>query len=147
MTDTADLGLELKTYLKTVAAVTTLVGTGTSARIYFHQARQKAAVPYIVFDIYGDHSFEHLSGIAGLIRSRVQINCYGTSSSQSHSLSEKVRLSLQGKRNLSVGSILMHGIESIEGFERGFDSPETGDDTPRWYVERDYIMTYSETIS
>jgi hypothetical protein len=36
----ADIAEELKTYLKSISAVTDLVGSGTAARIYTHRAKQ-----------------------------------------------------------------------------------------------------------
>lgn len=142
----ADLANDLKAFLKTVSAVTSIVGTGSDARIYLGTARQRGSKPYIVFDVYRDESYEHLDGISGLCRNRVQIDCVGGNSAQAFTLHEAVRIALQAARTVTMNGT-RYKVESAEGYERGDDTPESGSDVPRYYIERDYYFTYAEATS
>ncbi len=54
----ASVGENLKTYLKTVSAVTTLVGSGAAARIYTHLAKQGVATPFVIYEVFDGSSAE-----------------------------------------------------------------------------------------
>lgn len=141
----ADIVAELTTYLKTQSPVTDLVGTGTAARIYEEDAKQGTTLPYIVLEVFEGETFTHLTGLSGLARNRVQIDSYGSSSTQAHSLAEAIRLAIAHKR-VTMGStqVREHGNGS---YERGRDQPVRGGGQRRWWVSRDYIFTYNEPTS
>ena len=82
----------LRTYLKTKTAITDLVGTTTAARIYIHEAKQDAALPFIVLHGFEGISEEWLSGIVGNCTTRVQVDCYASTRPGAYALAEAVRL-------------------------------------------------------
>lgn len=144
----ADIAADLITYLKTISAVTTLVGAGTSARIYSHASKQGVALPYIVFEVYEGTSSEHLGGISGLASNRIEIWTYESTSAKAYTLAEAVRLApLQMLNHSTVGSTYVHGVNSNGSYRRGFDPPVKGSNQKRYWISRDYIFHYTEAIT
>lgn len=137
----------LKTYLKTKTAITSLVGSADDARVYFHDAKEGAALPYIVLEIFEGESHEHLSAITGLATNRIQIDCFGVSMSATYALAEAVRLAPLQMYQGTVGSCTVRSITSENGYRRGFDPPTPGSGQKRYWVSRDYMFTYLEATS
>lgn len=143
----ADLETELKVYLKSKASITALVGIGDAARIYLGFPKQGAALPFIVFDVFGGPSAEHLGGISGMAENRVQIDCYGLTSAAAKAVADVVRYApLQGHRG-AIGALTATGVTSPGGYRHGFDDPSAGANQARFWHSRDYFISYNEPIS
>lgn len=142
-----DILSDLRTYLKTKSAITNLVGTGDAARIYFHDAKEGATLPFIILEIFEGESNEHLTGISGICSNRVQVDCYGVTAAAAYSLAEAVRLApLQMYRgNMDTSKVC--NVTSNVSYQRGFDPPVTGSAQKRYWVSRDYAITYTEATS
>lgn len=143
----ADIASELITYLKTIGGVTALVGTGTAARIYYGDAKQGVALPYVVVDLKSGTSHEHLNGISGLAMSRVEVNCYGATSAAAWALAEAVRLAPLQKYRGTMGSTYVHEVASPDGYGKEYIPPVTGDNRKRFNFVRDYFVHYAEATS
>lgn len=143
----ADIASELITYLKTKSAVTDLVGTSTAARIYYGDAKQGVALPYIVIRVFDGTSHEHLGGITGMAMNRVEVNCYAATSSAASALAEAVRLAPLQKFRGTMGSTYVHEVASPQGYAREFEPPTTGDNRKRFNFVRDYFIHYAEAKS
>lgn len=141
------IGSELKTYLKTKAAITTLIGSGTSARIYTQAPKQNATLPYIVYTVFLGSSEEHLGGITGMANNRIQLDCYGATEEAAYALAEAVRLAPLQMFRGTMGSTYVHCVTSSEGSRAGYDRPEKGTDSRRYWHSRDYSITYAEATS
>ena len=89
---------DLVTFLKAQTGITALVGSTTSARIYPVYAKQKAALPFIVYVQSGGDSHRHLGGGSGIRRTVLQVYCYGATQSGADALAEQVRLALANHR-------------------------------------------------
>ena len=142
----ASVGENLKTYLKTVSAVTTLGGSGAAARIYSHLAKQGVATPFVIYEVFDGTSAETLTAIAGMAENRVQIDCYGATESEAYSLAEAVRLCLQMYRG-SFGDADATAITSPDGYRTGIDNPSKGGNQRRYWVSRDFEITYREATA
>jgi len=142
-----DILSDLRTYLKTKSAITSLVGTGDAARIYFHDAKEGATLPFIILEIFEGESNEHLTGISGICSNRVQVDCYGVTAAAAYTLAEAVRLApLQMYRgNMDTSKVC--NVTSNVSYRRGFDPPVTGSAQKRYWVSRDYVITYTEATS
>lgn len=142
----ADIGTEIITYLKTKSAVTDLIGSGTSARIYLHEAKQGVALPYVVIVVYEGSSHEHLTGISGLAENRVEINCYSATNAGAFALAEAIRLApLQMHKGVIGGT---HGsVTSPQNYSQEYVTPVPGDNVKRFLVSRDYFVTHTEATS
>lgn len=135
----------LKAYLKSKTAITSLVGTGDSARIYLNVPKQGVVLPYIVFEVFEGSSAEHLTGVSGIAENRVQIDCYGGDEESAHNLAEAVRLApLQMFRGELMSGVFANSVSSPIGYRLGFDPPTAGGNDIRFWASRDYLVTYSE---
>lgn len=144
----ADISSALKVYLKTKSAITDLVGSGTAARIFKRVPRQKTTLPFIVITLFEGISSEHLGGISGLAKARVQVDCYAATSAGSYALAELVRLApLQGQGNLTMDSVNVRDVSSPSGYSDGDDPPYEGSSENLFYHSRDYFISYQEATS
>jgi hypothetical protein len=96
---------DLATYLRSIAAITDLVGT----RIRPNKLMQGDALPAIRYAFPGGGSLQHLGGISGTASPTLQIDCYGATATAAWALAEIVRLTLQP----FVGQM---GNTYVEGF-------------------------------
>ena len=143
-----DILTDLRTYLKTKSAITSLVGTGDAARIYLHDAKEGAVLPFIILEIFEGESNEHLAGITGIASNRVQIDCYGVTATAAYNLAEAVRLApLQMFRGTMASSSKVLNVTSNVSYRRGWDPPVAGSAQKRYWVSRDYIIMYTEATS
>jgi len=78
-------------FLRAYAPISTLVGTGTDARIYPEAARQGAVAPYLVYTQAGGNSEKYLGGLDGCENMIVHVYAYADSQPQSKELAVAVR--------------------------------------------------------
>lgn len=142
-----DILSDLRTYLKTKSAITSLVGTGDAARIYFHDAKEGATLPLIILEIFEGESNEHLTGISGICSNRVQVDCYGVTAAAAYTLAEAVRLAPLQMYRGNMDTSKVNNVTSNVSYRRGFDPPVTGSAQKRYWVSRDYVITYTEATS
>lgn len=142
-----DIADELKTYLKTKTAVTDLIGAGVAAKIYKDNPKQGIALPYISFEVFEDIDYEALAEIVGIVSARFQIDCYGATSSAAWTLAEAVRLApLQMYRGL-MGTTMVKNVSAVDGFNQGIEPPVKGGNQRRYWVSRDYILTFEQAVT
>lgn len=143
----ASIGSELITYLKTIPAITALVGSGSAARIYKRKIKQGVTVPFIRIEVFEGTSSETLTGISGIAVNRIQIDAYGADSEAAHTLAEAIRLAPLQMYRGTMGSTDVHGVTSPQTYRNGDDPPSKGSPSNRYYASRDYFITYSEATS
>lgn len=142
-----DLATDIRRYLKNVSAVTTLVGSGTAARIYEEDAKQGQALPYLVFFITPGDSYENLVSIDGIATHRVTVMAYAATRAAAFSLQEAVRLApLQHFRG-TLGNRFVNSISSTGSEDYGRDEPTRGSNQRRYWCARDYVITHAEDTS
>ena len=120
----ASVGTNLKTYLKTISGVTALVGAGAAARIYTNLAKQGVATPY-----------------------RIQVDCYGATEAEAYNLAEAVRLAPLQMYRGTFGDADAVAIISPDGYRQGIDNPSKGGNQRRYWISRDFTVTYREAVS
>jgi len=139
---------ELKEYLKTKTGITDIVGSGTASRIYTTRAKQSTIVPNIVFEVFEGTSEEHLTGVSGVASNRIQIDCFAESELAAFLLAEEVRLApLQGVFAATFGTTYNHGVTATQNNRSGYDEKTAATDQRRYWVSRDYIITYQQATS
>lgn len=138
---------DVRTYLKTKTAITDVVGSGTSSKIYFYDAKQDVALPYIVLDNFAGGSEEHISGVSGIATNRIQIDCYSTTATLAYTLAELVRLAPLQMYRGTAGSSTVVSTSSNGGYRQGADPPSYGGGQKRYWVSRDYIIQHREATS
>lgn len=143
----ADIAAEFKTYLKSISTITALVGATTASRIYEVTAKQGESMPYIVYETFADNSEEHLGGISGLATERIQVDCYAATSAGAYALAEVVRLAPLQMFRGTMGSTFVNGVTSPGGYRRGQTPPVKGGAQRRYWISRDYLITFVEASS
>lgn len=138
---------ELKTYLLTKSAITDLVGSGSSARIFEDRPRQNRDTPFVVITTFDGVSTEHIGGISGLARNRVQIDCHGATSAEAYTLAEAVRLAPLQMFRGTMGSTYVNSVTSEFGYRKFSYEKAKGSDTQVFVRSRDYIVFYQEATS
>jgi len=140
------IAADLITYLKTISAVTTLVGSGTAARIYEDTALQGAALPYILFEVFDGASAEYLGGISGMGENRVELTCYASDSAGATTLGESVRLPpLKTYRGLMHTNYVR--VTPDGGDTTGHDPLIQGANQRRYWHRRDYLIFKDEAVT
>lgn len=136
------LGEALQTHLAGVSAVTAIVGSGSSSRIYVDVAPEKAADSHVIYSIDSTELFESLSGATvGTARSVVSIACRGTTRQAVTDLGKAIRRALMDLNAEKIATGLSGGlfIDSVSvetgGAESLVEQPREGDDEWR-YVDR-----------
>ncbi len=139
---------ELKTRLKAVADVTALVGSGSNARVYNDMLRQGCSLPAVVMYEGGGESFQHLTGISGMVRSVWHVITYGATRSTANTLAETIRLkALNSSFRGLFGSTFVNGINCSSHRMVGIDEARDGSETPRYWTERVYDIYHAEGTS
>ena len=138
------IGSELISYLKSKPAITGKIGAGVAARIWKHEAKQGVKLPYIVIQTFEGTSDEHLNGISGIASNRVQVDCYGATEAAANELAEAVRLAPLQMFRGTMGTTFVNNVTSDGSSDDGKDRPTQGGNRIRYWVSRDYILTYKE---
>lgn len=140
----ADLANNLKTYLKTKSVITSVVGSGSSAKIFLFP-NERINAPFILLQIFEGITAETLGGLAGWSRNRVQIDCYHTTYDNAFDLAERVRLCPLQQYRGAIGDITLACVTSDESYDTGVDPPPPGSRHHRYWVSRDYMIWHAET--
>lgn len=122
------VGDGLLTYLKTVPAITDIVGAGANARIRPGRLSRPDVFPAIRYAFISGGSVAHLTGGSGIAQPLLQVDCYATTYGPANALAEKVRLALQSYRGL-MGSDFVNGIILVnrrEFYEDPVDASDAG---------------------
>lgn len=138
---------DLIDYLKTIASVTAFVGTGTAARIYWEEARQNAALPYLVLTSGDGESHRHVAGLAGVRKSTVHCYCHADLPSASESLAEAVRLAFgETRQRMTIGDTFVNwAIADV--IDSGTDPQQAGSDVRRYWRRVLIELQHSESKS
>lgn len=121
-----------------------LITTANVVRCYRMAARQDAAMPYIVMQRIDTASVQNTTGLSGLARARVQIDCYATKPAAVWDLAEKVKLSLM-KDGWAVGLHTVQGVTHLDTRELPV-GPFDGRGEPIYRVMQDYGIWFGEEV-
>jgi hypothetical protein len=140
-----DIATNLKSYLKSKSAITSLVGSGDASRIFIHDAKEGVQLPFVVIVVLTGSSAVHLGGASGIASNRVSVISYGNTHAQAYELDKTIRLCpLLGYRG-TMGTGYVHAVDDDQGYECGYDPPVSGSAQKRYWVMRDYLFTHKET--
>lgn len=134
----------LVAYLKTVSAVTALVGSGSSARIRPFERLQGEALPAITYFSVDGNVDGMWGGHPALTRSRIQIDCWSDEHEESLTLLAAIRAATDGFTG-TFASTLVQGAriaEIREDFERAKVGGGTSD--TEWFRQSiDWIVWHN----
>lgn len=93
------------------------------------------------------HTHKLTTGLAGIARSRLQIDAYATTIASANAIAEAIKdsgiMTLRGTTN----GVYIKGVELESGQRTYIDSEDPGTDNSRFVVSQDYMVHYSETAS
>lgn len=135
----------LITYWKSISAITDLVGSGTSARIYSDNAKRGVAEPYIEFVRVGGQSASHLAGVSGTRGTILHVYCYGATNTSADALAEAVRQNTANYRGDMSGTYV-NWIECTDAPDSGYIKQEDGSDDQRYWVRVILRITHAEAV-
>lgn len=136
------IGDGLLTYLKTVSAITDIVGTGDNARIRPGRLSRSDSFPAIRYAFVSGDSVAHLTGGSGIAQPLLQVDCYATTYSGANALAEQVRLALQSYRGL-MGTDFVNGVTLVNRREL-YEDPIDASDVGKHRVLIEFSVTHVE---
>lgn len=147
----ADIGEAYVKYLEGKTAITDIVGTGTSARIYPDYLPLKPVLPAIViYDSISGVSYENTTNGDGIAMRRFQVTCVADTKQGAEDLREEVRKVSSGFDHGTWGSggsaVFVHGC-SAAGFSGSAEPPKDGSDNWRFLRSIDLIVHHAETVA
>lgn len=144
----ADFYDELLSYLKSKAAITSLVGSTSSSRIFPDDPKQGAALPFVILDEVGGDQPEILEGTGGpgIVRSVWHVYAMGATRTAANALSEVIRVNMQGYRGL-MGLTYVNEVSLSTHRENGVDEPQDSSDAKRYWSRRIYDIWHEQPTS
>lgn len=136
----------LVAYLKTVSAVTTLVGSGANARIRPFERLQGEALPAITYFVVDGRVDGMWSGTPALTRSRVQIDCWSGLHTESIALLAAIRAATDGFAGTFASTPISGAriAEIREEFERASLGGAGGTTDTKWFRQSiDWIVWHA----
>ena len=139
----------LKVFLRSQAGVNALVGTNAAARIYLDFAKQNAARPYLVLQMFPGEAAQSIHTRPNYANARVQIDAYADSSSAAYALAEAVRDSLEHTRNeMSDGTnTIRTSTDSLGSYQFGSEERTSGSKDRLYWCSRDYEIWHAEEVT
>lgn len=94
------------------AGVTALIGSGTATRLYPVVLPQNPTFPAITYQIISGPRDYTQDGPDGVVRFRVQCNCYGATYASAKALRDALESAISGLNNVSYGSpsVVVKGV-------------------------------------
>lgn len=129
--------------LKAVSAVTDIVGSGSSARIYAMHLPQKPTLEAVVFQKISTPEVVHAFGAdPGLVEERWQVSSWGNTFAEAKTLAAAVKTALSRYSGTS-DSTVFQGIFHDGGAD--FDEEPINENSARVYrSQHDYLIWYEE---
>ena len=123
-------------------ALTTILSTVAGGRRYWVQAPQSLSTrPYLVMHRVSGNRDMHLTGPSRYVRSRVQIDVYGESYSQTKTTARAVRDAVSGFVG-TIGGVQIQRI-NVES-ERDLPDDDTGEITELFRTSMDLMIHHDE---
>ena len=143
---TADITAGLIAYLKTLGGVTSLVGTGTAARIYPDDLKQSATLPAMTVTRLSGGPVTYLGGRSGINDATFQIVSYGATRAAADALDNAAFDTMGSLANATMGSVKTTDTQAQPGSrDSGVDLPLDGSDARRYWARTTYRIFYFDS--
>lgn len=139
-----DISAELITYLKTKSAVTAIVGSGTSARIYPDQIKEISGVyPCIVIKVTGGGPDIGIGGKTGIASAVIETWSFAETSASRNTLDKTIYASI-AQGNATWGTTYTtECFPGPAGRDSGADYATDGSDQCVYWARTVYTVWYS----
>lgn len=143
-----DFGADFKTKLKAVSAITDIVGSSTSARIYPDVPKHSMTVPAIVYiENSGGTSDESLAGPIGMGQTVMLVDSYAATRSAANSLAETIRVAIQGPINTTWGDSHVSSVHVLGSRVTDVKWTDDKQSIKWWITRRIYRIFHEEATS
>lgn len=135
------ISTNLRKYLLSKSAITSLVGT----RMFPRKIPQKnSAFPVIVYRIVSQDAAHHLAGGAGYAGTRIQLDVYSETETETDALAEAIRNQMQGYSGAmgtaSVTSVVLKNSQDL------YEPPQDNSDTGLYRNSTDYWLRHDMAV-
>jgi hypothetical protein len=138
ITDT-DLPYLIEQRLAASAAITALVST----RIRPMVLNENESIPAIRYEMISSESFTYLGGSGKECRTRIQIDCYGSTTIQAAQVAAAVKNNLDGLGATALGDLWIYDCVMDNRYDM-VDRPEPGSKHFRKRRVMDFVITHTE---
>ena len=135
----AEISADLKSWLTTKSAITSLVGSSTGARIFPERPKQNAALPYLIITQSYGRQQNNLGGRVALQECQFEILSVGETRNQADELSTAVHNEMTPS-NKTMGSSFVTEIMTELHRDSGDDLPQDGSDRARYWSRSVYRL-------
>lgn len=135
---------EFVTYLKTVSGITSLVGSGSSARIWQQDGpRESTTQSCLCVVLQGDQSIDHLGGESTLSRADIAVQCYAATPTDRNALAAAVDAAMPHDSSVSaMGSLAVTEIVGMASRSDGDYVGPAGSDARLYFSNFVYRIWY-----
>jgi len=138
-----DITAALLAYLKTVSAITSLIGSGTAARVYPDDLKQGCDMPAVTLTRVGGSPAMYLGGRSGLNDATFVVTSYGANRAAADALDNAIFDALGSSGNQTMGSVKVTDTAATDGSrDGGVDLPQDGSDARRYWARTSYRLFY-----
>lgn len=133
-------------YLKTLSAVTSLVGSGSSARIYPEDLKQGADNPAMIVTRFSGGHVGYMGGRSGINEATMQVTSFGSTRASADAVDNAAFETLGMLGNATMGSVITSETTAVEGSrESGCDLPLDNSDVRRYWARTSYRVFYYDS--
>lgn len=133
-----DIGFLIFQRLLASVAVSTIVGD----RVKPDTLDQKQTLPAIRYEMIASESFQTLQKSGHLMRTRIQVDCYGATRLQANTVAAAVKNNLDGFSGI-LGSLQVFSCVLDNRFD-SVDPPQSGGATWRKRRTMDFVIVHTE---
>ena len=135
---------EFVTYLKTVSGITSLVGSGSSARIWQQDGpRESTTTSCLCVVLQGDQSIDHLGGESALSKADIAVQCYAATPTDRNALAAAVDAAMPHDGSVTaMGSLAVSEIVTVANRSDGDYVGPSGSDSRLYFSNFGYRIWY-----
>lgn len=138
----SDFATDLKAHLKTITAITDIVGSGNDARIYQDLAPEGRPLPYILLVETGTGEIEEtLVGGPGIAQPEFDVIAFGSTRAECNHLGEVIRENLHRWSGQMNNSTQVQNTSLNQYRQTGTDNPQDKSYAPRYWARYFYEFT------
>jgi hypothetical protein len=127
-------------YLKSVAGVTAVFGSGDNTRIYFGAGPSQAVTPYAIVSQVSANPSHSFLGSERIVELTVQIDVYATAPALARTAAEALREALDGKANRGSAPVLRSILK--DGERTVISAAGDGSQDHIYGISTDYRIAY-----
>lgn len=142
----ADFCDELENKVRSLSAVTDLIGASAACRFFPDVPNQAAVLPFMVYAESGGDSEEHLQNSAGMCRTVLQVWAFGSTRRQANKVAETFRRAIKPEKDKKWGELYVTEISCSTHRMCDVDLPQDNQDQKRYWTRRTFDIWHEELV-